>query len=74
MVEKIPNPDYGELMLLKSPHKFSKTPPRIPGPASRLGQHTDELLGNVCGYTSEQIQELREQGILVETPAESPDR
>ena len=68
MIEKMPNPDYGELMLLQSPHKFSKTPPRIPGPASRLGQHTDELLGGVCGYTAEQIQELRDNGILVENP------
>ena len=68
MVEKTPNPDYGELMLLKSPHKFSKTPPRIPGPASRLGQHTQELLQDLCGYTPERIQALREQGILVEDP------
>ena len=66
MVEKTPNPDYGELMLLKSPHKFSKTPPRIPGPASRLGQHTQELLQDLCGYTPERIQALREQGVLVE--------
>lgn len=68
MVEKTPNPDYGELMLLKSPHKFSKTPPRIPGPASRLGQHTQELLQDLCGYTPERIQALREQGVLVEDP------
>ncbi len=66
MVETTPNPDYGELKLLQSPHKFSKTPPRIPGPASRLGQHTDELLSGLCGYTAEQIQELKDQGILVE--------
>ena len=66
MIEIMPNPDYGELKLLKSPHKFSKTPPRIPGPASRLGQHTAELLGGLCGYTAEQIQELKDQGILVE--------
>ncbi len=66
MVETMPNPDYGELKLLQSPHKFSKTPPRIPGPASRLGQHTDELLGGLCGYTAERIQELKDQGILVE--------
>lgn len=66
MVEAMPNPDYGELKLLQSPHKFSKTPPRIPGPASRLGQHTAELLGGLCGYTAEQIQELKDQGILVE--------
>ena len=68
MVERTPNPDYGELHLLKSPHKFSKTPPRIPGPASRLGQHTDELLGGVCGYSDARIRELRAQGILVENP------
>ncbi len=66
MIETMPNPDYGELKLLQSPHKFSKTPPRIPGPASRLGQHTDELLGGLCGYTAERIRELKDQGILVE--------
>lgn len=71
MVERTPNPDYGELHLLKSPHKFSKTPPRIPGPASRLGQHTDELLGEVCGYSDARIRELREQGILVENPEDA---
>ncbi len=68
MVEKTPNSDYGELMLLKSPHKFSKTPARIPGPASRLGQHTQELLQDLCGYAPERIQALREQGVLVEDP------
>ncbi len=66
MIEKTPNPDYGELLLLKSPHKFSKTPPRIPGPASRLGQHNEELLRDLCGYSAEKIQALRERGVLVE--------
>jgi crotonobetainyl-CoA:carnitine CoA-transferase CaiB-like acyl-CoA transferase len=66
MIEKVPNADYGELMLLKSPHKFSKTPPRIPGPASQLGQHNKQLLRDLCGYSDEQIQALQEQGVLVE--------
>jgi crotonobetainyl-CoA:carnitine CoA-transferase CaiB-like acyl-CoA transferase len=66
MIEKTPNPDYGELLLLKSPHKFSKTPPRIPGPASRLGQHNEELLRDLCGYSAEKIQALREKGVLIE--------
>ncbi|HJY82705.1 MAG TPA: CoA transferase [Candidatus Binatia bacterium] len=66
MIEKTPNPDYGELLLLKSPHKFSKTPPRIPGPASRLGQHNEELLRDLCGYSAEKIRALREKGVLVE--------
>jgi len=66
MIEKTPNPDYGELLLLKSPHKFSKTPPCIPGPASRLGQHNEELLRDLCGYSAEKIQALREKGVLIE--------
>jgi len=66
MIEKMPNPDYGELLLLKSPHNFSKTPPRIPGSASRLGQHNEELLRDLCGYSVEEIRALREKGILVE--------
>ncbi len=68
MIEKVPSADYGELMLLKSPHKFSKTPPRIPGPASRLGEHTQELLGGLCGYSFERIERLRAAGVLVENP------
>ena len=66
MIEKTPHPDYGELLLLKSPHKFSKTPPRIAGPAARLGQHNEELLRDLCGYSAERIQQLRERGVLVE--------
>jgi CoA:oxalate CoA-transferase len=65
MIEKTPNPDYGELLLLKSPHKFAKTPPKIPGPASRLGQHNEELLRSLCGYSTDQIQGLYEKGVLV---------
>ncbi|MGE0680524.1 MAG: CaiB/BaiF CoA transferase family protein [Candidatus Binatia bacterium] len=66
MIEKTQNPDYGELLLLKSPHKFSKTPPKIPGAASRLGQHNEQLLRDLCGYSAEKIQGLREKGVLVE--------
>ena len=66
MIEKTPHPDYGELLLLKSPHKFSKTPPRLAGPAARLGQHNEELLRDLCGYSPERIQQLRERGVLVE--------
>ncbi len=52
--------------MLKSPHKFSKTPPEIPGPAARLGEHTGELLGTLCGYSDERLNTLREQRIIIE--------
>jgi crotonobetainyl-CoA:carnitine CoA-transferase CaiB-like acyl-CoA transferase len=66
MIEKTPSSEYGEFLLLKSPHKFSKTPPRIPGPAARLGEHNEPILRDLCGYSIEKIQTLREQGILVD--------
>jgi crotonobetainyl-CoA:carnitine CoA-transferase CaiB-like acyl-CoA transferase len=66
MIERAPNPDYGELLLLKSPHNFSRTPPRIPGPASRLGEHNEQVLRDLCGYSAEKIQGLRAKGIVVE--------
>ena len=66
MIERVPKVGGGELLLLKSPHKFSKTPPHIPGPAARLGEHTEVILREVCGYSADRIQALREQGVLVE--------
>jgi CoA:oxalate CoA-transferase len=66
MIERTQTPDSGELLLLKSPHKFSKTPPKIPGLASRLGQHNEQLLRGLCGYSAEKIQALREKGVLIE--------
>ena len=71
MIEKIPNADYGELLLLKSPHKFSKTPPHIPGPTARLGEHNEQLLSDLCGYSAEKIRTLREKRILVEDKKKS---
>jgi crotonobetainyl-CoA:carnitine CoA-transferase CaiB-like acyl-CoA transferase len=67
MVAKMPKAGGGEMMLLKSPHKFSKTPPEIPGPAAALGQHTSEILRTVCGYSDEKIRALKESAIVVET-------
>jgi crotonobetainyl-CoA:carnitine CoA-transferase CaiB-like acyl-CoA transferase len=65
MVEKMPL-NGREALLLKSPHKFSKTPPEIPGPAVALGRHTNELMRTICEYTEENIRSLTEAGITVQ--------
>ena len=67
MVAKMPKAGGGEMMLLRSPHKFSRTPPEIPGPAATLGQHTSEILRTVCGYPDEKINALKQSGVIVET-------
>ncbi len=29
-----------------------------------LGEHTDEILGEVMGYTKEQVAQLRDEGVV----------
>jgi crotonobetainyl-CoA:carnitine CoA-transferase CaiB-like acyl-CoA transferase len=71
MVATMRTIDGHDRMFLQSPHKFSKTPPEIPGPAAALGQHTSEILSSVCGYSGDRIKTLAEQGLVVETRADS---
>ena len=43
--------------------KLSATPGVLPGPAPRLGEHTDDVLQGL-GYSSEQLSELRKNRII----------
>jgi CoA:oxalate CoA-transferase len=67
MVAKVPAADGTEMLLLKSPHKFSKTPPSDPVPAAALGEHTSEILRTVCGYPEDKIEALLREGVVTET-------
>jgi CoA:oxalate CoA-transferase len=69
MVAKVPMADGSEMLLLKSPHKFSKTPPTDPVPADALGEHTSEVLRAVCGYSPDRVATLLRQGVVMETLA-----
>jgi CoA:oxalate CoA-transferase len=66
MVQKMTAPNGREMLLLKSPHKFSKTPPEIPGLAAKLGEHSSEVLSALCGYSADQLRSLIEQGLVIE--------
>jgi len=44
------------------PVKLSNTPGEIRNPAPELGQHTEEVLLEIGGYTWSEIERLREQG------------
>lgn len=49
--------------------RLSKTPmtPRMPAPM--LGEHNDEILSRVIGLTMEEIEQLRREEIIDDTPA-----
>jgi crotonobetainyl-CoA:carnitine CoA-transferase CaiB-like acyl-CoA transferase len=56
-------PEIGETLKVHgSPWQFSETPTRI-GVAPKLGEHNDEILGEL-GYGKAEVASLRERGII----------
>ena len=57
---------HGELDVPGFPIKFSAFPEELPLEAATLGQHNEEILTTYLGRAAEEIQQLREAGVLVE--------
>ncbi len=62
MVITIDSP-IGPLKMPGFPYKFSRTPAQVRLPPPLLGEHTEEILRRV-GYTSDEIQTLRETEVI----------
>ena len=54
----------GPIKVLGSPLQFSKTPAEIRAEAPQFGQHTEEILMEVGGYTWEEITQLKEEEVI----------
>ena len=63
MVQEVAHPRLGTLRALGPVVKFSDTPAAITRPAPDLGQHTDEVLGEL-GIDVTELASLREAGVL----------
>ena len=59
MVVEIDHPKAGRMKALNMPAKMSETPGLVRSPAPMLGQHTDEVLKSMLGFTSDDIEALR---------------
>lgn len=55
--------DLGRVRYVQNPIKLSDTPPIIARRAPRLGEHNEEVLGEI-GYSKEEIQTLREKKVI----------
>lgn len=64
MVHEWDHPLAGPVRLVGSPLKLGGTPPRTDLPPPLLGQHTDEVLGEVLGWDEARIAALRAQEVV----------
>jgi len=64
MLVEIDQPVVGKMRIANSPIRLSETPGHVYAPAPTLGQHTDEVLKSVLGYGPEQIERLKEAGVI----------
>jgi crotonobetainyl-CoA:carnitine CoA-transferase CaiB-like acyl-CoA transferase len=64
MVRTWPHPIKPDLRLVASPIKLSRTPVREDLPPPMLGQHTAQVLQEVLGWSPEQVDTLRAQGVI----------
>jgi CoA:oxalate CoA-transferase len=62
-ITAIHDQNLGELQLFNLTAKFEKTPGKVSSPPPRLSAHTEEILGSL-GYSSEEIEEFRAEGIV----------
>ena len=61
---RLDHPVAGEVNFPGAPFNMSLTPWHLKNPAPVLGQHNQEVYGEVLGHSSEEIQRWREQGVV----------
>lgn len=64
MIVEIDQGEVGKVRIAGFPIKFSMTPGGVQGRAPRLGEHTEEVLTGLLGYSKERIEELRRDGVV----------
>ena len=70
---KINHPHFGEHSVPGIPVEFSETPVKIRGLGPELGQHTEEILGEL-GYSGADIERLHDSGVIAKIPVPNEAR
>jgi formyl-CoA transferase len=60
----VSHPTAGRMRMVGPPIRLHGTPAEAATPAPLLGEHTDEVLTMVLGYSSEAVAELRAAGVV----------
>ena len=67
MLVEIDQPKVGKMRIANSPIRMSETPGEVYSAAPALGQHSEEVLRDVLGYTQEQLDALKEASVINKT-------
>ncbi len=64
MLVTMDHPKIGKIKQIGAPLKFSDTPLKIELPPPMLGQHTDEVLVKLCGYSEDEVATLKKNNVV----------
>ncbi len=64
MVIEAQHPRAGKMNLVGFPIKLSDTPAELRDPPPLLGEHNEEVLGDLLGMSDEEIETLRDEGVI----------
>lgn len=64
MVQEVEHPAAGRIALTGFPYKFSRTPADLRCSPPCLGEHNQEILADLLGYSGDKIKELQLRGVI----------
>ncbi len=64
MVKSFLHPIAGEVKAINMPYRFAEDSTEIRSAPPLLGQHTEEILAELLGYSTEQVAQLRAEGVI----------
>ena len=64
MLVTMDHPKIGKIKQIGVPLKFSDTPLKLELPPPMLGQHTDEVLVKLCGYSEDEVAALKKNNVV----------
>jgi len=64
MIVEVDHPLAGKVKITDSPIKLSLTPGKVEKASPLLGQHTEEILNELLGFSKEEIEGLKKEGII----------
>ncbi len=66
MIGEVQHPLLGSIPVVNTPFALSEARRQLQGPAPQLGQHNGEVLTRVLGYSTREVEQLTQIGVIAE--------